>query len=119
MAKVFHVIPNDSWQKKEHVVDGFYTPTSIATDGFIHLCKADQIKDVLSNFFKGFEKVVLLRIDETNVKDNLKYEAPLEAPHSETLYPHLYTALDLKFVEKEFRIVKERGEFIIPGGLLK
>ena len=92
--------------KEKNNIDGFYTPTSIGADSFIHLCKADQIKDVLGNFFKGFEKVILLRIDENKIMDNLKYEAPLEAPHSETLYPHLYSALDLKFIEKNLELLR-------------
>jgi len=116
MAKVFHVLTDQD--KKNCVIDGIYRPKSLTSDGFIHLSKADQIETVINNFYNNNSQLILWRISEANLTENLKYEAPLEAPNSGLRFPHYYQGLEVRLIEKEFRLNKTNNQFKLPPDLL-
>ena len=51
MAKIFHVVPNTIWNQEKTKKED-YAPSTLSNEGFVHLCKADQLRGVLDRFFK-------------------------------------------------------------------
>ena len=120
MAKIFHVVPNTVWKLEKNKKED-YSPSTLSTEGFVHLCKADQLRGVLDRFFQKETALTLLRFSETELKDNIVYEAPAEAPNSGQLFPHFYAPIEKRAIEKEFRMNRPNTKepFNIPENLLK
>ena len=121
MAKVFHVIPYENWQKIQKDKQEKYTPESLSTDGFIHFCKADQLRDVITNFFSSSLNITIFRIDENALEQQMVYEPPLEAPNSGVLYPHYYGSISTEIIEKVFHLQRSSNSniFKIPNNILR
>ena len=120
MAKIFHVVPVDIWNKLKSDKKEYFSPDSLQAEGFIHCCKADQLAGVIDRFFMDHIKLVIIRVTESKLEKEVVYEAPAEAPNSGLLFPHYYGALPVSAVEKEFKISrKSKSEkFLLPNHLL-
>lgn len=92
---IYHVVSATNWQKA--VQQGFYEADSLATEGFIHTSKADQVKGVLERYYQGQNNLILLHIDETKLTSSLKFEL---APSINEEFPHIYGRLNLDAVIK-------------------
>ena len=84
-----------------------YRPESLEKEGFIHLSQRHQVSGVANSFYKGQTDLVILVVDETLLKPELKYEAPVHPggavnagilPSSDQLFPHLYGPLNFDAV---------------------
>ncbi len=118
MANIFHILSKKEWEKVKN--QDSYAPPSLESDGFIHCAHTDQILSVANNFYRGHDHLIILRIDETLLSQELKNEPPLEAPMSGILYPHLYGPLNLNAVTGEIPFsAEENGTFKLPKNLLK
>ena len=71
-----------------------YTDTSLTEEGFIHLCKANQVGFVLETFYSGMENIKLLVIDPSLLDAELKFEAPVPNITDDQSFPHLYGPLN-------------------------
>jgi len=69
---IYHVVTEANWQKAQQ--QGFYEADSLASEGFIHSSKAEQVAGVLERYYKGQSNLLLLHIDETKLTAPLKYE---------------------------------------------
>ena len=115
--KIFHVVNKEDWAMGKK--NGTYSPESLKKDGFIHCSRADQIIKVANSFFKNTPNLILLRIDQSKVINEIKTEAPLEAPWSDIHYPHIYGELNIDAVECEFDFpCQSDGLFQLPDNLL-
>ena len=115
--KIFHIVSKEEWGIAKE--KGTYHPESLSNEGFIHCSRADQIIKVANSFYKDKSHLIILRIDQTKVSNEIKTEAPLEAPWSDVLYPHIYGELNLDAVEYEVDFpCLEDGSFILPKDLL-
>ena len=117
MAKVFHVLT--PMEKQKNIKDETYRPSSLESDGFIHFSKADQIESVINNFYSTCSDLILWRVSESKLKDNLKYEPPLEAPNSGILFPHYYGELNTNYIERVFILKQSNGKIALPSDLLE
>ena len=97
-----------------------YAPVSLENEGFIHCSTLAQVIDTANRFYRGQCDLVVLHIDESRLKAELKYEPPT-MNHGESageLFPHLYGELN---VDAVVRIVELRceadGSFQLPDGL--
>jgi uncharacterized protein (DUF952 family) len=90
---IYHVVIATDWQKA--VQQGFYEAASLASEGFIHTSKAEQVKGVLERYYKDQSNLLLLHIDETKLSATLKYEL---APSVNELFPHIYGRLNIDAV---------------------
>jgi len=120
MAKIFHVIPKETWSNLKSTKSVSIEPESLKTEGFVHCCKADQLEGVIDRFFSSALKLAVLRINESKLEKAVVYEAPAEAPNSGLLFPHYYGALPIESVEKEFMLSRESLDtpFSLPNHLL-
>ena len=82
------------------VARGNYAPTSLRDEGFVHCSTLAQVIDTANRFYRGQYDLVVLHIDESRLKAELKYESPT-MNHGESageLFPHLYGELNVDAV---------------------
>jgi uncharacterized protein (DUF952 family) len=102
------------------VARGTYAPSSLRDEGFIHCSTIAQVIDTANRFYRGKDDLVLIHIDESRLKAELKYETPamMHGESASELFPHLYGELN---VDAVVRIVELRceadGSFQLPDGL--
>ena len=96
---IYHVVTEANWQKALQL--GFYEAESLATEGFIHTSKAEQVAEVLERYYKNQNNLFLLHIEETKLTAPLKYEL---APSVNEEFPHIFGQLNLDAVVKVEKI---------------
>ena len=90
---IYHVSTAQEWQSARQ--QGFYEAGSLATEGFIHCSKIEQVAGVLERYYKGQTGLLLMHIDESKLTTPLKYEL---APSVNEEFPHIYGRLNLDAV---------------------
>ncbi len=90
---IYHVITKTAWQQA--LEKGFYEAPSLATEGFIHCSKKEQVQGVLERYYKNASELLLLHVDESKLTVKLKYEL---SPSVNEEFPHLYGGLNLEAV---------------------
>lgn len=69
---IYHVTSCTSWQSA--ILQGFYEADSLATEGFIHASKENQVKGVLERYYQNKKDLVLLQIEESKLTADVKHE---------------------------------------------
>jgi uncharacterized protein (DUF952 family) len=93
--------------------NGDYVPTGFARDGFIHLSTPEQVHLPANALFSRRRDLVLLWVDPTRLRAELRYELP--APGAPESFPHLYGPLNLDAVVRELPLEPwEPREFRLP-----
>ena len=87
---IYHVVNTKSWQAALKL--GYYEAGSLATEGFIHASKEDQVKGVLERYYQGQPDLLLLHIDESKLTSELKYEI---SPSINEAFPHIFGNINL------------------------
>lgn len=90
---IYHVVSETDWQFA--LENGYYEAASLASEGFIHTSKENQVKGVLERYYKNQTDLILLHIDEDKLIPELRYET---ASSLEELFPHIYGNLNLEAV---------------------
>jgi uncharacterized protein (DUF952 family) len=115
---ICHIVKRSEWMLA--VARGTYAPTSLEAEGYIHCSTLAQVIDTANRFYRGQDDLILLLIDESQLKAELKYEAPatMRGESAGELFPHLYGELN---VDAVVRMVELRcevdGSFLLPDGL--
>jgi uncharacterized protein (DUF952 family) len=92
MALIYHITTTQAWQAAQ--VSGAYRADSLDREGFIHASLPDQVRATANRYYHGLTDLVLLEIDETLVKPEIRFE---KAAIGET-FPHIYGPLNLDAV---------------------
>lgn len=82
---IYHVAAIAAWENAQETEQ--YIHPSLAAEGFIHACSQEQLRGVLDRYYKNQKDIVLLEIDETRLKNPLKYEL---APSVNEMFPHCF-----------------------------
>ena len=90
---IYHITTRKEWEKAQ--ADGFYKAASLDTEGFIHMCAAEQVEGVLERYFSNQHDLVKLHINEALLSSPLKYEL---APSVNESFPHVYGTVNLEAV---------------------
>jgi uncharacterized protein (DUF952 family) len=90
---IYHVVSKNLWQQA--LQQDYYEAASLATEGFIHLSKKEQVAGVLNRYYKNATDLLLLHVDENKLSSPLKYEL---SPSVNEEFPHLYGKLNLDAV---------------------
>jgi uncharacterized protein (DUF952 family) len=115
---ILHITSQQDWSVAQ--TKGEYAAPSLATEGFIHFSTDKQAVNVANAFYRGRTDLVLLVVDETKLKPELKWEAPAGPPADNIseadLFPHLYGPLNLDAVASalEFQPDPATGTFTLP-----
>jgi uncharacterized protein (DUF952 family) len=116
---ILHITSKQEWTDAQ--AKGEYTAPSLAVEGFIHFSTDKQVLRVADAFYRGRSDLVLLVVDESRLKSEVKWEAPAGPPAetiSETdLFPHLYGPLNLHAVASvlDFPPDPAAGTFTLPN----
>ena len=90
---IYHVVTQTDWLFA--LENGYYEAASLASEGFIHTSKKNQVKGVLERYYKNQTDLILLHIDEKKLIPELRYET---ASSVAELFPHIYGKLNLEAV---------------------
>lgn len=116
MAAIFHVIRKC---ELDLLLEDYYKPKSLTVDGFIHCSKAEQLEEVLNRLLKNEKKLTIIKINVEKTKPEIKFESPIEAPHSKIYYPHIYGPLNNDAIEKKVELtIGDDGKFNLPKKLI-
>ena len=89
--RLFHVLSRSEWEALEG--ESEHRPASLETNGFVHLCREEQLPGVIERWFAGRTDLVVLELDPERL------DAPLDwakLPHG--TFPHLLGPLPLASV---------------------
>ena len=95
---IHHVTTLSDWQSQEGKSE--FLPLDYFKEGFAHCCTPAQLSGVLERYFKGKTDLVLLHLDESKLKAELKYEAST----NDEEFPHLYGAVNREAVVRVERL---------------
>jgi uncharacterized protein (DUF952 family) len=109
---IYHI--TNKKEIEEAKAKGEYSGDTLATQGFIHNSTIDQVLEIANSRFLGRTDLVLLQIDESKVKPELKYELAKNGKE----YPHIFGPLNIDAVVKVFDFLPGHdGSFKLPGEL--
>lgn len=113
---LMHIVKRSEWA--DAVERGTYAPASLRAQGFIHCSTIAQVIDTANRFYHGDKDLVLLCVDESRLKAELKYEAPSHGGSAGEMFPHLYGALNLDAVVRMVELpCAADGSFRLPDEL--
>jgi uncharacterized protein (DUF952 family) len=106
---IFHITSRTAWEAA--LGAGIYEAESLGAEGFIHCSTAEQYIWVANQRFQGRTDLVLLHIDPTRLRSEVRYEN-LEG--GETLFPHVYGAIPIQAVLNVIPLrPREDGSFAV------
>lgn len=87
---IYHITVQSAWTKAQTV--GEVKAQSLATEGFIHCSRQQQLLAVADRFYFGANDLLVLGIDETGVASLLVNEGPagIGDPFAQDVFPHIY-----------------------------
>ena len=95
---IFKIIDKDDWQKAKQL--GTLEGSDVdKKDGYIHFSEEDQVPETLKKHYPNKENLILLKVNAFKLEHLLWEQAS-----NGHMYPHLYSALDIKNVEDEFEL---------------
>jgi|WetSurMetagenome_2_1015567.scaffolds.fasta_scaffold347639_2 uncharacterized protein (DUF952 family) len=110
MAIIYHITRRTDWKKAQ--AEGRYTADTLHSQGFIHCSTSRQVIPVANSLFRGNGDLVLLSINESLVRPEIRYEN-LES--GDKLFPHLYGPLNLDAIVRVMDLIpKQDGTFDLP-----
>ena len=102
------VITKRNWEIAKTI--GEINEASLKEEGFIHCSLLDQALKVAQKHFSNEEDVLLLSINPSLVKAEIKYELASNGQE----YPHVYGVINIESIVEIVPFPKEDGEFILP-----
>jgi len=118
---ILHITSKAEWLEAQQ--RGNYIAPSLHTEGFIHCSTEKQVLHVANAFYRGRKDLVLLKLDETRLKPEIKWEPPagLPAPGiaGSDKFPHIFGDINLSAVSAaiDFEVDPASGNFLLPTAL--
>lgn len=110
---ILHITPIEDWLRALEA--GVYRADSLASEGFIHCSRPEQVLQVANTWFRGRPGLVLLCIVRDQVIAPIRDEN-LEG--GEDQFPHIYGALNLDAVRQVVNFIPgSDGLFAMPDEL--
>ena len=109
---VYKICTKSEWSEAK--LNNIFKGTALdLKDGYIHFSDKDQVKQTLNKFYLNQTNLIILKVDALKLK-NLVWEQSTDG----SMFPHLYSDLDLDFVVKEYIIdLKDDGKHNLPDEL--
>ena len=89
---ILHITQRQEWETAKNL--GTYRSNTLDSEGFIHCSTAAQVLGSANRFFKDQTDLVILTIDTSRVKPEIKYEGA----ETTNLFPHIYGELNIDAV---------------------
>jgi len=116
---ILHITSKSEWEQAQQ--RGEYIAPSLQTEGFIHCSTENQALHVANAFYRGRNDLVLLKLDEAQLKPELKWEPPAGSPapgiSDSDLFPHIFGPINLTAVASvlNFEPDSASGNFYLPS----
>ena len=107
---VYKICTKSEWQeiKKKGQLTGSKKDLE---DGYIHFSGDDQVAGTLKKFYLNQKNLILLKVDTLKL-DHLIWEQASDG----TMFPHLYSQLDISNVVDELDIIlSDDGTHLLPS----
>ncbi|MGE7881831.1 DUF952 domain-containing protein [Bacillus sp. NPDC094077] len=105
---IIKIITKRNWDIAK--TTGEINEASLIEEGFIHCSLLDQALKVAQKHFSHEEEVLLLTINPSLVKAEIKYELASNGQE----YPHVYGVINVESIVEVIPFPKEKEEFILP-----
>jgi uncharacterized protein (DUF952 family) len=106
--EVFKVLTLEEWGQAQ--ASGIISTELDQKDGFVHLSFLSQLHLTLSLYFNEEEKVMLLQLDQSRIKNKLKFETPTPSGKRLGAFPHYYGQLELGDISSSWQLKKDAFE---------
>ena len=111
---IYHVTTRDSWRRGREAGNAF-RPDGLDSEGFVHCATLEQVAETATRHFTTDTDVVVLCIDPSLLRVEVRYEDT--SGHG--AYPHVYGPLELSAVRNVFALRRSAGgKFELPPALL-
>ena len=90
---IVHIVERRLWEQAQQA--GEYRAASLATEGFIHASRPEQVLLVANRFYSLVPDLLVLWIEPQRLLAPLRYEAV-----DGDVYPHIYGPLNLDSVQR-------------------
>src|SRR5215210_3647778 len=111
MATIFHITKRGEWERAKR--EGIYRTQTLASEGFIHCSRSDQVIRVADRLFRGQTGLLLLEIDTRQVRAEIRFE---NCEGGQEAFPHIYGAIDLGSVVRVLSFEPGAdGSFAMPS----
>ena len=113
--RLFHITTRTAWEAAK--IAGEYRPSSLETEGFIHLSTSTQWRATANRFYRGQRDLILLWIVHRAGADGgpeIRFERV--EPENDS-FPHLYGPLAVDRVIETSALAEDEGGFAIPDNL--
>lgn len=108
---IYHMTAASAWQAAQQ---SSYEHPSLQSEGFIHCSYRDQLLETARVHYTGRSDLVLLCIEPTRLKPELK----VEQSRSGAMFPHLYGPLNLDAVEQTLPFAPPSLESVLESQAL-
>ena len=121
MSHIYHITTRAAALEARQ--SGEYRTESLLSQGFIHFSQIFQTLGVANAFYAGQTDLVILVVDVSRLKAELKFEEPIHPgaaastvlPAADALFPHLYGPLNFDAVDQVVDFpVGSQGKFELP-----
>ena len=110
---ILHITKLELWHRAKQ--EGTYHAGTLASHGFIHCSKPDQVIRVANFLFRSQPDLVLLCIDPERVQAEIRYK---NLDGGQDLFPHIYGPLNVDAVVSALDFSpQEDGTFVLPAAL--
>ena len=109
--EVFKVLTLEEWGQAQD--SGIISTEIDQKDGFVHLSFLSQLHLTLSLYFDEEEKVMLLQLDQSRIKNKLKFETSIPSGKRLGVFPHYYGQLELVAISNSWQLKKDAFELPI------
>lgn len=109
--EVFKVLTLEEWGQAQD--SGIISTEIDQKDGFVHLSFLSQLHLTLSLYFDEEEKVMLLQLDQSRIKNKLKFEIPISSGKRLGVFPHYHGQIELVDVSSTWQLKKDAFELPI------
>ena len=96
--RIYHVVAPLFWDDIKDFEN--FPAESLNSEGFIHCCFASQLEGVLQRYFRGKGELVVIEIDASRLKPELR----VEASTGNEAFPHCYGEINADAVIGKVRI---------------
>ncbi len=114
---ILHITKRKEWLAARQ--SGEYRVPSLEKEGFIHCSTEHQVVRVANAFYRGQRDLILLVIDETRLKHEVRWEPPAGMPADDIpetdRFPHIYGPINTEAVVSVLNFEADSaGMFILP-----
>lgn len=106
---LLHVAVRTEYEAAAHA--SHYAPAAFADEGFVHLCRPDQLAGVLGRYFRDRDDLVLLLLDAEALDARLVEE---DTTGRGEAFPHLYGPVPMAAVRSARAFRTDAGGGLIP-----